>query len=48
MIKRARSWLASRLGLRKEEAKDGSWWEIDFILVLLAGSVVWGLYGLLA
>gem|GEM_PF-6311485 len=48
MIKWARSWLAKRLGLHSKAAMDGSWWEIDFILVLLAGSVIWGLYGLLA
>jgi hypothetical protein len=39
----ARSAVASIFGLSSEEARAGWWWEIDLVMVILAGSVVHGL-----
>lgn len=38
-----RAWIATRLGIKDEAAQDGSWWEIDAVIVLLLGSAVLGL-----
>lgn len=43
LLNTLRSILAQRLGIKSRRAADGTWWEIDFILVLLLGSVVIGL-----
>lgn len=43
MINAARAWLSRRLGLSEKPAKDGSWWEIDLILVIFGGSILLGL-----
>jgi hypothetical protein len=40
-----RTWIARRLGLSSEAARDGDWWEIDLIVVILAGAVVLGAAG---
>lgn len=34
--------LAALLGISSDEAKNGDWWEIDLILVVLAGAFVLG------
>jgi hypothetical protein len=38
-----RTEIARALGITADEAKRGIWWEIDLILVVLAGSVVLGI-----
>lgn len=48
MVSQLRAWLAKRLGLKDQAARDGTWWEIDFILVLFVGSVIWGAWGFLS
>jgi len=47
-LRSLRSWLADRLGVRAEAAKNGDWWEIDLILVVVLGSVAAGLIALLS
>ena len=47
LITKIRGWVADRLGLKSAEARSGSWWEVDFIIVLLLGSglaavLAWG------
>jgi len=32
-----RSWVAERLGLKAHQARDGTWWEIDLLIVFLIG-----------
>ena len=39
-----RSILAGLLGISDERARDGVWWEIDFIIVLLLGAFGLGAY----
>jgi hypothetical protein len=39
-LRSLRSFLADLLGLRDERARNGAWWELDFILVLLTGSLL--------
>ncbi|WP_267886227.1 hypothetical protein [Porphyrobacter sp. AAP60] len=34
--------MAQRLGIKDDSAKNGDWWEIDFILVILLGSLLAG------
>jgi len=39
--------IASLLGIHDEAARNGTWWEIDFILVLLFGAFLaagWALF----
>ena len=45
-LTRIRNALAERLGIHAREARDGSWWEVDLLLVILAGSVVLGIVAL--
>lgn len=42
IVKAIRSWVADRLGIHSESARDGDWWEIDLIVVILFGSAVAG------
>ncbi|MGB3470864.1 MAG: hypothetical protein WBA51_08590 [Erythrobacter sp.] len=42
VLARIRGWLADRLDIKAQDARDGRWWEIDFILVLLLGVIVLG------
>jgi hypothetical protein len=37
-----RGTLARLLGVHAQEAASGEWWEIDLILVVLAGAAVMG------
>lgn len=37
-----RTWIARRLGLESKSAKNGDWWEIDLILVILLGAAFLG------
>ena len=39
-----RSFLANILGIRSEAARNGEWWEIDFIILILAGALVAGIF----
>jgi hypothetical protein len=39
-----RSYLAGLLGISDERARNGVWWEIDFIIVLLLGAFGFGAY----
>lgn len=43
IIDRLRATLADRLGLRDEASKNGLWWEIDLIMVILAGAIAAGI-----
>ena len=38
-----RGHIADVLGIRSHEAATGKWWEIDLILVLLAGALAAGI-----
>jgi hypothetical protein len=38
MLQMMRSVVAGLLGIKAEEASNGDWWEVDFILVILLGS----------
>lgn len=46
-LHRLRSGLAALLGLSCREASDGSWWEIDLILVVLLGAGTVGIFAFL-
>jgi hypothetical protein len=37
-----RSAIAAVFGVASKEAKQGGWWEIDLLLVVLAGALLWG------
>jgi hypothetical protein len=39
----AREWVANRLGIEDEAARNGQWWEIDLVIVIFCGSIVAGL-----
>lgn len=43
MLRLIRSALAAMMGLSSEAARNGDWWEIDLILVVLLGSAALGL-----
>jgi hypothetical protein len=43
-IYRLRSTLAALLGISSEQASDGVWWEIDLLLVALAGAIAMGIF----
>jgi len=43
LVLKIRSWLLERLGIPSQEARDGEWWEVDAILVLLLGSALLGI-----
>lgn len=43
-IYRLRSTLAALLGISSEQASDGVWWEIDLLLVTLAGAIAMGIF----
>ena len=43
IIDRLRATLADRLGIRDEASKNGLWWEIDLIMVILAGAIAAGI-----
>jgi hypothetical protein len=47
VIDLVRAWVARRLGERDVRATDGSWWEIDLIIVILLGSGIAGVAGLI-
>jgi hypothetical protein len=38
-----REWLANRLGIEDEAARNGQWWEIDLVIVIFCGSILAGL-----
>lgn len=40
---RARSLIAKIFGISAREARDGSWWETDFILAILLGALLLGI-----
>ncbi|MEE4211200.1 MAG: hypothetical protein V2I43_18270 [Parvularcula sp.] len=40
-----RTWIARRFGLGSEAARNGDWWEIDLVVVILAGAVFLGAAG---
>lgn len=44
MIGKLRAWVATRLGIKNPAAQNGTWWEIDAVIVLLCGSVALGLF----
>lgn len=37
-----RSWIASMFGVKAEAARNGDWWEIDLLLVILLGAIALG------
>lgn len=39
-----RSVLAALLGLSGEQARNGDWWEIDLILIMLLGALALGVF----
>jgi hypothetical protein len=39
---RLRSFVAARFGIADERARDGTWWEIDLVIVFFAGVIAWG------
>jgi len=39
-----RSYFAGLLGISDERARNGVWWEIDFIIILLLGAFAYGAY----
>ena len=43
LIQTMRQWIAKRLGLNSRDATNGSWWEVDLILVFLLGVFCLGL-----
>lgn len=43
LVRMMRAWVAARLGIKDAAAQDGSWWEIDAVIVLLLGSAALGL-----
>ncbi|WP_394729333.1 hypothetical protein [Altererythrobacter sp. GH1-8] len=43
LLSAMRQWIAKRLGITAREARDGQWWEIDFLLVFFAGILILGL-----
>jgi len=45
MLRALRSWMAGVLGIKNESAKNGDWWETDFILVLISGSFLAAILG---
>jgi hypothetical protein len=42
MLRRIRSVIAGLLGIKAEAAKNGEWWEIDLVLVILLGAAAAG------
>jgi hypothetical protein len=44
-MRSVRSYFAKLLGVRDEAARNGDWWEIDFIIVLLGGVFAAGVIG---
>ncbi|WP_338303248.1 hypothetical protein [Erythrobacter sp. Dej080120_24] len=48
MLDFLRSWIAARLGIKDRSARDGSWWEIDLILVFLGGVCALGIFAVIA
>lgn len=42
-----RSWVLDKLEIRSTESRNGAWWEVDFIIVLLLGSGILGALALL-
>jgi len=48
MLNILRAWIAARLGIRDRGARDGSWWEIDLILVFLGGVFALGIFAAIA
>jgi hypothetical protein len=43
IIDRLRATLADLLGIRDQRGKNGVWWEIDLILVILTGAIAAGI-----
>jgi hypothetical protein len=43
-LNQLRSALAGLLGISDERAGNGTWWEIDLILVVLTGAIVLGAF----
>lgn len=43
-LSRLRSTLAAVLGISSPQASDGTWWEIDLILVTLVGALALGVF----
>lgn len=48
LIPALRRWLLDRLEIESPEARNGAWWEVDFIIVLLMASAILGLAAFLA
>jgi hypothetical protein len=42
-LDRVRSLIAKIFGISAQEARDGSWWETDFILIILLGALLLGI-----
>jgi hypothetical protein len=47
-MRHLRAWLAEAFGIRDDAAKNGEWWEIDFVIVILFGAILAGVLGALA
>jgi hypothetical protein len=48
MVRGLRSFIAGILGIRDDSARNGDWWEIDLILVILGGSIIAGVTAFLS
>lgn len=42
-LDQARSLIAKIFGISAQEARDGSWWETDLILVIILGALLLGI-----
>ena len=38
MLRALRSWIAAKLDIKDESAKNGDWWEVDLLIVVIFGS----------